>query len=52
MEQLTSTVQQNSENAKQANALAVSASDIAGKGVAVVGQVITTMEGLMNHLAG
>ncbi len=46
MEQLTSTVQQNSENAKHASQLAVGASDIAGKGVAVVDQVVTTMEGI------
>ncbi len=44
MEELTSTVQANSQNAKQANRLAVNASDIAGKGVAVVGQVVTTMD--------
>lgn len=46
MEQLTSAVQQNTENAKHANQLAVNASDIAGKGVKVVGQVVTTMEGI------
>jgi methyl-accepting chemotaxis protein len=46
MEELTSTVQQNSQNARQANQLAVDASAIAGKGVAVVGQVVTTMEGI------
>ena len=46
MEQLTSTVQANSENAKHANRLAVGATDIAGKGVKVVGQVILTMEGI------
>jgi methyl-accepting chemotaxis protein len=44
MEQLTSTVQQNSANAKHANLLAIDASDIAGKGVAVVGQVVLTMD--------
>ena len=46
MEQLTSTVQENSANAKHANQLAVDASDIAGKGVIVVGQVVTTMESI------
>ena len=46
MEQLTATVQQNNENARQANQLAVDASAIAGKGVFVVGQVITTMEAI------
>lgn len=44
MEELTSTVQLNAKNAQQANQLAVGATDIAGKGVAVVGQVVTTME--------
>jgi len=46
MEQLTSTVQANSQNAKHANELAVGATDIAGKGVKVVGQVVSTMEGI------
>jgi len=46
MEELTSTVQANSQNAKHANQLAVGATDIAGKGVKVVGQVISTMEGI------
>ncbi|MGZ5059159.1 MAG: methyl-accepting chemotaxis protein, partial [Methylobacter sp.] len=44
MEELTSTVQLNAKNAQQANQLAVGATDIAGKGVAVVEQVVTTME--------
>ncbi len=44
MQELTSTVQQNTENARHANQLAAGASDIAGKGVAVVDQVVTTME--------
>lgn len=44
MEELTSTVQANSKNAKQANGLAVGASDIAVKGVAVIGQVVATMD--------
>ena len=44
MQELTSTVQANSENAKQANELAISSSDIARKGVAVVNQVVLTMQ--------
>ncbi|TAN68152.1 MAG: methyl-accepting chemotaxis protein [Methylobacter sp.] len=44
MEELTSTVQQNTTNADYANQLAVGATDIAGKGVAVVERVVTTME--------
>jgi methyl-accepting chemotaxis protein len=44
MEQLTSAVQHNAANARQANQLAVEASDIASKGVDVVGQVVTTMD--------
>lgn len=46
MEELTSTVQANSENAKYANQLALGATDIAGKGVNVVNQVVSTMEGI------
>jgi methyl-accepting chemotaxis protein len=46
MEELTSTVQHNAKNAQQANQLAVGASDIAGKGVTVVDQVVETMEGI------
>lgn len=46
MEELTSTVQMNSKRAQQANQLAVGATDIAGKGVVVVDQVVTTMEGI------
>lgn len=46
MEELTSTVQLNAKSAQQANQLAVGATDIAGKGVSVVGQVVTTMEGI------
>ena len=44
MQELTSTVQANSQNAKHANEMALSSSDIARKGVAVVNQVVTTME--------
>jgi methyl-accepting chemotaxis protein len=46
MNELTSTVQHNSENAGHANDLAVGASNIACKGVAVVGQVVDTMEAI------
>jgi methyl-accepting chemotaxis protein len=46
MEQLTSTVQQNSANAKHASQLAVGATDIAGQGVSVINEVVTTMEGI------
>jgi methyl-accepting chemotaxis protein len=46
MEELTATVQANSVNAKQANELAVGASDIASLGVNVVSEVVTTMEGI------
>ncbi|HJV86433.1 MAG TPA: methyl-accepting chemotaxis protein [Noviherbaspirillum sp.] len=43
MEELTATVRQNAENAQQANRLSISASEIAGKGGAVVSQVVDTM---------
>ena len=43
MEELTSTVKQNADNARQANQLVVSTSDIAVKGGQVVGQVVDTM---------
>ncbi len=43
MEELTGTVKQNADNARQANQLAVSASDVALKGGAVVSQVVDTM---------
>jgi methyl-accepting chemotaxis protein len=43
MEELTSTVRQNADNARQANQFAVSASEVAGKGGAVVAQVVDTM---------
>jgi len=46
MEELTSTVRQNAENAKQANQLAIGASDVAGKGGAVVSQVVITMDSI------
>ncbi|AZP14326.1 methyl-accepting chemotaxis protein [Undibacterium parvum] len=43
MEELTSTVKQNADNARQANQLVVSATSVAVKGGAVVGQVVDTM---------
>ncbi|HYD96259.1 MAG TPA: methyl-accepting chemotaxis protein, partial [Noviherbaspirillum sp.] len=43
MEELTSTVKQNADNANQANSLALSASEVASKGGAVVSQVVETM---------
>jgi len=43
MEELTSTVKQNADNARQANALATTASTVAGKGGEVVAQVVETM---------
>src|SRR6202007_2654131 len=43
MEELTSTVTQNAENARQATKLVVAASEFATKGGQVVGQVVTTM---------
>jgi len=44
MEELSSTVKQNADNARQANQLAQSASAIAIKGGEVVGQVVQTMK--------
>jgi methyl-accepting chemotaxis protein len=43
MGQLTTTVKQNAEHAKEANRLVTSASDVAVKGGEVVGQVVGTM---------
>ncbi|HEU5436425.1 MAG TPA: methyl-accepting chemotaxis protein, partial [Telluria sp.] len=43
MEELTSTVKQNADNARQANVLAGSASEVAVKGGQVVSQVVDTM---------
>ena len=43
MEQLTSTVKFNAENARQANQLAISASQVASKGGTVVSEVVATM---------
>src|SRR5664279_699210 len=46
MEELTSTVTQNAQTARQASQLAVSASEVARKGGQVVGQVVSTMNGI------
>ena len=46
MEELTSTVKQNADNARQANQLVVSASSHAIKGGDVVGQVVQTMSAI------
>jgi methyl-accepting chemotaxis protein len=43
MEELTSTVKQNADNARQANKLATSASDVATRGGDVVSKVVGTM---------
>ncbi|WP_240523598.1 methyl-accepting chemotaxis protein, partial [Polaromonas sp. AER18D-145] len=43
MEELTSTVKQNADNARQANQLAVTASSVAVRGGSVVSQVVDTM---------
>ena len=46
MEELTSTVKQNADNARQANQLAVTASDVARRGGGVVVQVVETMQSI------
>ncbi|MBL0390328.1 HAMP domain-containing protein [Ramlibacter monticola] len=46
MEELTSTVAQNADHAHQASQLAVSASQVAVRGGEVVGEVVSTMEGI------
>jgi methyl-accepting chemotaxis protein len=46
MEELTATVKASAENAKQANQVAVSASEAAGKGGEVVDQVVLTMDAI------
>src|SRR6185312_8936705 len=43
MEELTSTVKQNAENARQADTLARTASEVASKGGSIVAQVVQTM---------
>jgi methyl-accepting chemotaxis protein len=50
MEQLTATVKQNADNARQANQLSITASEVALQGGTVVGQVIVTM-GSINESA-
>jgi methyl-accepting chemotaxis protein len=51
MEELTSTVKQNADNAREANQLAAAASNVARKGGEVVSQVVGTM-GEINSSAG
>ena len=46
MEQLSSTVRQNADNAHQANQLAVTASHVAQRGGQAVGEVVNTMQGI------
>ena len=46
MEQLTSSVRQNADNAQEANMLSQSASEIAGRGGAMVEQVVQTMSAI------
>ena len=46
MAQMTTTVQHNAENAQRANQLVTEASDVAARGGAVVGQVVTTMQAI------
>jgi len=46
MEELTATVHKNADNAQQANRLALSASDFAVKGGAVVNNVVVTMDSI------
>ena len=43
MEELTSTVRQNADSARQANELVIGTADVAARGGAVVGQVVETM---------
>jgi methyl-accepting chemotaxis protein len=46
MDQLTSTVKQNADNARQANQVAMNASTVAQKGGSMVAQVIATMDSI------
>ncbi|KDC23584.1 putative methyl-accepting chemotaxis protein II [Bordetella bronchiseptica E014] len=46
MEELASTVKQNADNARQANQLAASASDVAERGGSAVSEVVSTMDGI------
>ena len=50
MEQLTSTVRQSAEAAREANQMATSAAAVAARGGEVVGQVVSTMDDI-NHSA-
>jgi methyl-accepting chemotaxis protein len=50
MEELTSTVKFNADNARQANQLAITASEVASRGGAVVSEVVATM-GSINESA-
>jgi methyl-accepting chemotaxis protein len=45
-DELSTTVRQNADNAVQANSLAQTASDVAGRGGQVVGEVVATMRGI------
>jgi methyl-accepting chemotaxis protein len=51
MEELTGTVRNNADNARQATALAGTASEIARRGGEVVGQVVETMHGISGSSA-
>ncbi|MEI7797019.1 MAG: methyl-accepting chemotaxis protein, partial [Methylococcaceae bacterium] len=46
MQELTSTVTHNTENAKQANVLAMGATETANRGVSVVKEVVSTMDNI------
>jgi methyl-accepting chemotaxis protein len=46
LEELTATVTHNAENANEANKLVQQASSVAGRGGAVVGEVVRTMQGI------
>ncbi|MFX7548877.1 methyl-accepting chemotaxis protein, partial [Acinetobacter baumannii] len=46
LEELTSTVKQNTDNARQANQLAMAASGVAARGGGVVGEVVQTREAI------
>ncbi|WP_017172142.1 methyl-accepting chemotaxis protein, partial [Xanthomonas phaseoli] len=46
MEELTSTVKQNAESARQANQLAIGAASVATQGGEIAGQVVETMAGI------
>jgi len=47
-DELSTTVRQNADNAAQANQLAKGASDVAGRGGQVVGEVVATMRGIQD----